>query len=192
VWLGTATAAFSLWLSPLPHSLSASWANHDRVPRARLLRQLAADIPPQASLVVQNNLGGHLAQRKLVSRYPRRWEWADFGLFHLRHVAGPDNGLYVRTNFAMLAGAPAEELLAQVEGLLSSPAWTLVRQSDGFYLFRRRPGHTSASAWLAFRRDAAVLRAQLQQAEQQRAPWARYLAGPLSWSDLARLLGGHG
>jgi uncharacterized membrane protein len=183
LYLAVATTVLSCLLSPLPHSFTSSWENHDRVDRASALREVMKDVPLDQPLVVQNNLGGQLAERPLVSQFPRRLEQAQYAVFYLRHVGGPNSGLFVRPDFAGLVGVPAEKLLASVQEMMSSPSWSLVRQQDGFYLFRRGPGPApSLAARSIFAKDRQALLAEVADANRHIVSWCEYLAGSWRWT----------
>lgn len=189
LYLAGASAVFSLLLSPLPHSFAGTWANHDRTDRATALRALMRQVPVEEPLVVQNNLGAHLAARPMISSYPRRLEQARYAVFYLRSVGGPDTGLFVRPTFSLLTGLKPRALVGAVERLMKSGEWTLLTQRDGFYLFERGPGAAApgAEAWRTLAADRAILQRQLEAAAHHRLPWAPHLAGEMRWSRLLSL-----
>jgi uncharacterized membrane protein len=185
VYLLTASASLSLLLSPLPHGLASGWANHDRVPRSAALEEVMRAVPPEAALTVQNNLGGPLAGRPLIARYPRRLATSEYAVFYLRHVGGPDTGLFVRPDLRLLTGMDAESLAETVAVFLSSKDWTLAGQRDGFFLFRRGSGPPASAQVLAtFQEDVSILLAQDADAEEHRQSWAHLLAGRWVWPGL--------
>jgi uncharacterized membrane protein len=184
--LATATGIFSLLFSPFPHGAFAGWANHDRDRRDRLLARVVAGVPATASVSAQNNLGAHLAERARITAFPLAYRSADYLVFYLRHVGGPDRGFFVRSDFEVLAGLPAPALLDRVETLMRSPSWALVVQRDGFYLFRRQPAGTPAPTpdWVVFAGDRRLLQAQVDEAKVHRSRWARLAVGRVTWRDL--------
>jgi hypothetical protein len=185
-WLGAATATFSLLFSPLPYGCFAGWANHDRSRRDRLLEEVAAAVPRTAPVSAQNNLGAHLAERARITAFPLTYRSADYLVFYLRHVGGPDRGFFVRSDFEILAGLPAATLLDRVETLMRSPGWALLIQRDGFYLFHRQPRGTQAPDWTVFAEDRRLLQAQVEEAKVHRSRWARLAVGLVTWRDLLR------
>jgi uncharacterized membrane protein len=182
VYLLAATAALSLLLSPLPYGLASGWDNHDRAPRTAVLDEVMRAVPPEAALTVQNNLGGPLAGRPLIARFPRRLATSEYAVFYLRHVGGADSGLFVRPDLRLLTGMDAESLAVRVGSFLSSTDWSLVQQRDGFYLFHRGSGpRPSPQALARFQKDAETLLGQYAAAEEHRKPWARFLVDPWVW-----------
>lgn len=185
VYVAAASAITSLLLSPLPHSLVSSLQNHEPSTLSSALATVMRDVPPQAALAVQNNLGPHLAHRSSIATFPRRLKQAEYAAFYLRHVGGPDVGLFVRPSCRFLTGMAPEPLVLAVQNLLQAPDWSLISQSEGFYLFRRGPGHeASTQALETFQRDAQMFFEQCDAAAEHRLAWARLLSGPFRWNDL--------
>jgi hypothetical protein len=185
VTTATAAGVWSFLLSPLPHSVAASWENHDRTRRASLVREVARSIPAEAELVVQNNLGPQVAQRSRVERYPRRLGEAQYALFYLRHVGGPDLGLFVRPNPDLLLDVSPAALVRGVRRMLLGGDWRLLAQRDGLYLLRRGAGPPPTAAQVdLFERDTERFGDEVRRAESHRRWWASWLDGPLRWEDL--------
>jgi hypothetical protein len=182
VYLVGASAALSLLLSPLPYSLVSTWTNHARTPLVSKLAEVTRDVPADAPLMVQNNLGPPLAQRPFISRVPRRMAEAQYAIFYLRDVGGPDTGLFVRPDFRFLAGLSSQDLARLVRGFLAAPDWQLLRQQEGFYLFRRGAGRPpSPQVWATYQDDLTRLDGEEMAAKKSHLSWSRYLAGPWRW-----------
>jgi uncharacterized membrane protein len=186
-YLGIATALFSFILSPLPYGLGSSWKNHDRSNHASELAAIMDGVPVEAPIVVQNNLGPHLAERPSISKYPRRSDKAQYLVFYLRNVGGPSSGLFVRPEFFLLTGLEPQSLVRSVETLIYSQEWSLLKQRGGFYLFKRAAPTTLPPATRSeFSRDRRLLLTDVATAESSLSWWSRYLAGPFTWGDLWR------
>jgi len=188
VFLATSTAVLSLLFSPLPHGLGSTWSNYALPPERKSLEMIAAQIPTDASLCVQNNLGPHLSQRQTVVAFWRECRQSDYALFHLRWVGGPNSGLFARAWSNILLGQPAGIVVREVSRMMSSPDWGLLAQKDGFYLFaRNQPHRIPREAMTAeFARDLSIFDGQLREAEKHRWKVARRLTGTTGWKDLTR------
>jgi hypothetical protein len=182
VYLGSATVLFSLLFSPLPYGSGASTANFEVRDDRAVLSELAAAIPDDAAVSVQNNLGPHLSQRHQIATYPRRLEHSEWVLLQLRYLAGPSSGLFVRSTPRFPLGMRPVDLAGAVDELLRSPEWRLVEQRGGFYLFRRDPnGEDSAAP--GFLDDVRLLGSQIDAASAHRSPLTRVAVEPLGWGD---------
>ena len=185
VYLGGATLVLSILLSPLPYGISSSWQNY-ALPRERhTLEEITREIPADAAVCVQNNLGPHLSQRADIAAFPRRCKNAEYALFHLRHVGGPDAGLFVRPS-ADLYILPPQYLVSTVKGMVLSRDWELVKQKDGFYLFRHyAPNHADhGQALRQVDADSNFFERSYREASRHRWLWSRYLTGSLTWDYL--------
>lgn len=174
-WPLVASLLASFLFSPLPHSIVASFDNYaDRTHERAALQRIAGCIPAEAAVTVQNNLGPWIAHRRDVAAFPRRIRTAQYALFHMRCVTGPNSGLFPRTSARVLFQLTPETLARNIEAFLQSPEWTLVAYEDGFYLFRRGEGVDAAND---FARDRARLIEECRAADAHRRPWARWLVG---------------
>jgi uncharacterized membrane protein len=189
IYLGAATAALSLLLSPLPHGWFAHWDNYS-LPRGReSLKEIVQSIPADAPLSVQNNLGPQLSQRPFIASYSRRLDEARFALFDVRYVLGRRSGLFARQQLTIVnhadSGDTVDSWLTGIAHLLRDPGWGLVAQRDGFYLFERGAPSPMppARAWERFAAAADQFHRDFAAADRT-SSWARYLVGPLRWSDV--------
>jgi uncharacterized membrane protein len=187
VYLGSATLVFSIILSPLPYSISSSWQNYALPPERQTLQEVRKRIPPDASVCVQNNLGAHLSQRTDIAVFPRRCDEADYALFHLRSVGGPDSGLFVRSSSLLYTMLP-EHITAIVQGMVLSDDWRLIMQKDGFYLFARNaPDYKNyEQILLQVKEDSNLFKRSYREAAQSRWSWSWYLTGAYTWDQLVR------
>ena len=190
-YLGAATLGFSILLSPLPHGMWSTWRNYALPPERHTLGEICRLIPEDAAVCVQNNLGPHLSQRHDVAAFPKRLDTAEYALFHLRYVGGPDAGLFVRTSPRFLFQMPTGSLATAVRSMVRSPRWRLIAQKDGFYLFTRGPGPgaTPRAVTEQLESDVASLEQAYRRAAGGRLPWARYLVGGFTWQDLRQAAG---
>jgi len=182
VALAAATAVLTLLLSPLPYGIGASWANFATSPGEEVLAAAAREIPEAASLCAQNNLGAHFSQRRAIHPPPVLCTTAQYALFHLRDVGGPDSGLFVHSDPQYLMGLaegtpPLPMPFAMVRDLLLSPRWKLVVQQDGVYLFSRdAPRQVPLEAGVrAYNQDVERFEAAARENAQARLGWARAL-----------------
>lgn len=184
-----AALAFSLLLSPLPHSAVSSWAHYpNRSRELEAFRTIASAIPANASVTAQNNVAAHLAHRSRIAAFPRGIG-ADFALFHLRCPPGADRGLFVRTHARALLQLTPQTLARNVGAMLASPDWRLVGRAEGFYLFRReRSRGAESEAQRALAVDVERFR---RECEASRAPLGarRLLVGAYGWADLPAVIG---
>lgn len=192
VYLAAVTAPLSLLLSPLPYGAGSSWSNYSTAPGAELLETARAQIPPLASLCVQNNLGAHFSERPAVHAPPVFCLSAQYALLYLRNVGGPDSGLFVRSAPAYLMGTeqgepPAPLVFAIVRALLLAPEWNLLVLQDGLYLFSRdAPRRVSVDAGVAaYNADLQRFQASVGDLARDRLPWARYLTQEWGWQGAA-------
>ena len=189
LYLGAVTCVLSIVLSPLPYSISSSWENYSLPPERNTVQEIKRIIPAEASVCVQNNLGPHLSQRRDIASFPRRCDIAEYALFHLRFVGGPDSGLFIRTS-SVLFGIPPGGLSSGMKKMILSGDWEIVLQKDGFYLFRRCPSENENMDMneLLIRADAdsKILDNSYREASSHRFKWAVYLTGTLSWKQIFR------
>jgi uncharacterized membrane protein len=187
VFLATSTALFSLLFSPLPYGLASTRGNYALPPERKSLEEITTQIPADASLCVQNNLGAHLSQRPMIVAFRNECEGFDYAVFHLRWVGGPNSGLFARSSPHFLFGQSVGLIVHEVSRLMSSPDWGLLVQKDGFYLFaRNQPSRISRAAMIAeFARDLRIFERQLRDADEHRWELAQVLTGPVGWNDLA-------
>ncbi|HEX2120312.1 MAG TPA: hypothetical protein VHL59_01600, partial [Thermoanaerobaculia bacterium] len=184
-WPLAASLLASILLSPLPHSVVASFENFaDRTEERAVLQRMIARIPPDAPVTVQNNIGTWVAQRPDVAAFPRRLRTAEYALLHMRCPMGPNSGLFAHGSARVLFQFPVQTLARNVAAFLQSPEWMLVAYEDGFYLFRRGRGPDTAVA--DFRGDVARLLGECRAADAHRRPWAGWLVGRYGWSDVNR------
>jgi len=187
LYLGTVTCVLSLILSPLPYSISSSWENYSLPPERNTLQEIKHIIPSEASLCVQNNLGPHLSQRRDIASFPRRCNLAEYALFHLRYVGGPDSGLFIRTS-PVLFGAPPGVLYSGMKDMILSGDWEVISQKDGFSLLQHRPSGNMNKKELLLRAEAdfKILENSYREASNHRLKWAGYLTGTFSWEQIFR------
>lgn len=187
LYLGTVTCVLSLILSPLPYSISSSWENYSLPPERNTLQEIKHIIPSEASLCVQNNLGPHLSQRRDIASFPRRCDLAEYALFHLRYVGGPDSGLFIRTS-PVLFGVPPGVLYSGMKDMILSGDWEVISQKDGFSLLQHRPSGNMNKKELLLRAEAEfkILENSYREASNHRLKWARYLTGIFSWEQIFR------
>lgn len=182
-----ASAVCSFLLSPLPHSLVATWSNYpDPVESRALLRQAAAKLPPQASMSVQNNLGPWLAHRHDVASFPQRSATAQYTMFRLRCDSGPSTGLFVRTSARTMFTFTPEQLAGVAGGMIRSPDWSTLAIADGTYLFGRggSSGIPRNVALQQHQRDRARLLRECADAASGRLDARRWLVGRYTWREL--------
>jgi hypothetical protein len=180
--LAGATAVFTLAFSPLPYGLGSGWANYSTQPGEAVLDKAANEIPTLASVCAQNNLGAHLSQRPAIHVPPLACLTAQYAIFHLREVGGPDSGLFVRTNPEYLMGLaegnpPLPMAFTVTRTLLLLPDWNLLAQGDGVYLFSRdAPRRVSLDAGVrAYNEDVGRFIASSRENAQSRWRIARWL-----------------
>lgn len=190
VYLGAATLVFSLFFSPLPHGLWASWSNYPSGRHHQTLAELvdeAGIASPEIPLSVQNNLGPHVSQRWDVAAFPRAMSRAEAVILHLRYTGGPASGLFVRgqPNFAYYPMTP-QTLVASAKNVAKAPSWSLVAHRDGFYVFRKsKEGRIpSAETIQLIEKDGIRLQREWQEAARARSPLAPYVVDEFSWEDL--------
>jgi uncharacterized membrane protein len=186
-YLGSVTLMFSVIFSPLPYSFSASWQNYALPPERRTLKDIHRIIPPYASLCVQNNLGAHLSQRSDISVFPRRCSMADYALFHLQYVGGPDSGLFVRSS-SLLYTISSRHLVSTIRDMVLSHDWKLIMQKDGFYLFaRKNTNHINQDLILQqLDADAELFDSSYREAARSRWSWSWYLTGSYTWDQFVQ------
>jgi len=185
-FLAISTAVFSLLFSPLPYGLGSSRASYALPLERKSLREIRTQIPLDASLCVQNNLGPHLSQRPTIVAFWMECQWVDYALFHLRWVGGPNSGLFARGMPHFLFGQSVGLIVHEVSRLMSSPEWGLLVQKDGFYLFaRNQPSRIPRAAMrVEFARDLRTFERQLREADERRWELTRFLTGTVGWNDL--------
>lgn len=186
-YLGVATLVLSILFSPLPHGIFFSWKNYSLPPERLTLQDMVRIIPRDAAVCVQNNLGPHLSQRRDIAAFPRRCDKAEYALFHLRYVGGPDTGLFVRSSPLLLTISP-QDLSSVVRGMLVSQEWVIVYQKAGFYLFAR---HAQSRidyehALHQFDIDYKMLENSYHEASRHQWPWSPYLTKKFTWDQLKR------
>jgi uncharacterized membrane protein len=176
-YLISATLVFSILFSPLPYSISSSWQNYTLPTERNTLKEITRIIPPDASVCVQNNLGPHLSQRRYIAVFPRACKSADYMLFHLRYVGGPDSGLFVRSS-TLLFTVPIQYITSVVKSMALSRDWDLIMQKEGFYLFAHHPQNRIIQEQTIKQIDAdsELFESQYREASQSRWLWSRYLA----------------
>ncbi len=183
IYLATATAVLSVVFSPLPHGLFASWSDFSPAPSRHALAEIAAQIPAEARLCVQNNLGPHVAQRRDVHSLGRCRPDVEYVLVSTHYTLGPNRGFFVQTSPAFLYESESRE--RAMGWLRESPAWRLQQGLDGTYLFARRPGRESPSldAGSSFELERELVRfaEQGREAESHRVWWSPILSG--SWGE---------
>jgi uncharacterized membrane protein len=192
--IAATTAAASLvcsfLLSPLPHSLVATWSNYPDPAESRaLLLKAASRLPPTASMSVQNNLGPWLAHRYDVASFPQRSATAQYTMFRLRCDFGPSTGLFVRTSARTMFTFTPEQLADVVAGMIRSPEWSTLAIANGTYLFARH-GDVGIPRELALQqhaRDRARLLAECTESAGGRVAARQWLVGRYSWSDVWRV-----
>jgi uncharacterized membrane protein len=177
IYLGGATLVLSVILTPLPYGSFIHPGNYAPVPAAKLLPEIAKLIPDDGRLCIQNNLGPHFLDRRDITCQDNRCEGADYHLYHLRYVGGPDAGLFARTSVTLFGRT--ERLTRRFNKILSSPEWGLVYQKEGFYLFKKgEEGIVSQQeARQRFRKDWSIFLKQYAEARKHRTPLMRYLVG---------------
>ncbi len=185
VYLGGATLVLSIILSPLPYSISSTWQNYALPPERHTLREIRQIIPVDASVCVQNNLGPHLSQRRDIAVFPRRCNEADYALFHLRYVGGPDSGLFVRSSSLLFTMSP-QYMTWVVKSMVLSQDRDLIIRKDGFYLFAHHAPDRKNYEYTLRQVDAdsKLLESTYREASHFRWSWSRYLTDRLTWDQL--------
>jgi hypothetical protein len=169
----------------LPHGLYAYWDNYAPTPERSLIPEIARQIPPDARLCVQNNLGPHFANRRDTTCKYNRCLGADVHLYHLRYLGGSRSGLFMRTSTRMIGGI--KSLRRRFEPLFLSPDWGLTYQKEGFYLFKKGAASIMdrKQARKRYNKDLALFRQQLRQARLSETPLRQILV--LSTGELTRI-----
>jgi uncharacterized membrane protein len=185
VYLSGATLVLSILLSPLPYSFASSWQNYVLPPERHSLEEITRTIPADAAVCVQNNLGPHLSQRRDIAVFPKRYNSADYALFHLRYVGGPDAGLFIRTSpdlYTMSLG----HLTSVIKRMVLSQEWELVTQKEGFYLFAHHAPNSKNHEYALKQVDAdsELLERSYREASRHRWSWSRYLVSSFTWGQL--------
>jgi uncharacterized membrane protein len=182
LYLGIVTVVLSVLLSPLPHGIFSSWDNYAFNGGTETLAYVIRVIPEDASVCVQNNLGPHLSQRHDIASYPRRCDNAEYALFHLRYVGGPDTGLFVQSSQLLFTMSPYK-ISSVVYGMLLSDTWGLVYQKDGFYLFRRGAESVTDTkdALIQFRQDYEIFMKGHYQSSRHWKPFSYFLINKVAW-----------
>lgn len=185
--LAGTTLLLSLLFSPLPYSFAAPYDNYKVIDEAKILDEnIAALIPANASLSVQNNLGPRFSHRGDVASFPRRLDTAEFVLLHLRFPGGGNTGFMVRNSPRVLYQLPILEMAKSAWLLVNSEELGLIAARDGFYLFARdQPSQFSLSeAKSLIQEDYGKLVAATLEADQQQVPWSELMTGPVTWLEL--------
>jgi uncharacterized membrane protein len=185
LYLGIVTVILSVLLSPLPHGMFSSWDNYAINHEAKTLDDVIKAIPEDASVCVQNNLGPHLSQRHEIASYPRRCDSAEYALFHLRYVGGPDTGLFVRSSPLLFSISPYK-ISSVVYGMLLSDTWGLVYHKDGFYLFRRgnESGSNTKNALTQFKQDYETFMKGQQESSRHLRRFSYFLVNKVTWEQI--------
>jgi uncharacterized membrane protein len=129
-WLAGAllvTVCGSAWLvGPLPGERGFTASSYTMGPRERAMSRLAALVPPNATLAVDNQLGAHLTERRWVTHFFTGYERAQALLFDLREHS------------------PTEaKRLRAVAAIEHDPTWRLVARDQGIVLYLHRPTQTA-------------------------------------------------
>lgn len=185
MYLALITVILSVLLSPLPHGIFSSWDNYAFNQEAETLDDVIRVIPEDASACVQNNLGPHLSQRHDIASYPRRCDSAEYALFHMRYVGGPDTGLFVRSSPLLFTISPYKISSIVYEMLLSNK-WGLVYQKDGFYLFRRenKPVIDTKNALTEFKQDYEIFMKGQYESSRHWQRFSIFLVNKITWGQI--------
>lgn len=132
-----ATAVFSVFFTPLPYGLGMSSANY-RTPDFKALEEIAREIPPDATISAQNNLGPTLANRKVIASFPWLVNQADYVILQPHAPMGPQSGILVGTDWAVVNPWFDNLFLDRIKAIARSPEWELVKQKNHIYVFKRR------------------------------------------------------
>jgi uncharacterized membrane protein len=186
VYLGVVNIIFSFIFSPLPHGIFFNWSNYQISPNLYILRDIKKQIPRDANLCVQNNLGPHFSDRPFIRDIARSHPDFEYGLFHLRFNSGPDHGLYMRTNPSFMFHMKIPRLIEKVNELFNDPNYELVVQKEGFYLFKRG-GNSSLSREVGLKQlknDEDIITTANKTAEIGAWRFSWWLNGKYDWNLL--------
>ena len=182
IYLFLITLLLSILLTPLPYGLFADWKNYALPNQRGTLEEMVRLIPPSAPVLVQNNLGAHLAHRSMIAVYPWHKTDANFALFYSRYVSGVETDLTTKT-CGFLCDPPPPMM---VKKLLDWRDWGLIAYKDGFYLFGRGfPYRNDQEILKAINADSSIFDHD-KNAGSHFYPWVRYLDGVLGWDQLLK------
>lgn len=145
-------------LSPAPYSSLASWSDYSITHDRDVWERLKGQIPPDAALFAQNNLGAHFADRAVIVKLPAHLDHADYALYHIRHPHARYNPAFLMNEHMMIGNTP-ELYEAEVTAMFRNPNFGMVDYGSSFYLFKR--GHDRSlndEAWAEAQKDLEMLK----------------------------------
>jgi uncharacterized membrane protein len=147
--------------SPAPYGYFSSWRQFDSQIDREAFRQIAEQIPSDASLATQNNLGAQFAARSEIFEYPKDRGRAAYILFSIQNPVSRQRPRLFRRRPAMLLSFHKVQSLEYPDRVLSAlmdPAYGVVSFREHFYLLKRgAPRTLNADALIAAREDLAAV-----------------------------------
>jgi hypothetical protein len=120
--LGTTLVGFRLW-SPLPGGGRFDPSLYEVTEHDRIGQRLLAEIPPEASLAVQDGIGAHLTTRERVYLFP----WFE--------PASPPQLIALDLVGSLTYPLDRDKIRSTVYTFRLDPAMQIVWEQDGYYLF---------------------------------------------------------
>jgi len=147
--------------SPAPYGYFSSWRQFDSQIDREAFRQIAQQIPADASLATQNNLGAQFAARSEIFEYPKDGGRAAYVLFSIQSpVSRQRPRLFRRRASTLLSFRKVQSLEYpdRVVAALTDPAYGVLSFRQHFYLLKRgAPRTLNDDALIAAREDLAAV-----------------------------------
>ena len=147
--------------SPAPYGHFSSWRQFDSQIDREAFRQIAEQIPADASLATQNNLGAQFAARSEIFEYPKDGGQAAYVLFNIQSPVSRQRPRLFRRRAGMLLSFGKVHSLKYPDRVLSAlmdPAYGVVSFREHFYLLKRgAPRTLNGDALIAAREDLAAV-----------------------------------
>ena len=176
VYLGAAVVPATLLFSPLPHGAYSTWANYAQNPHRAEMLAVTRDIPEDAALCFQNNLAPHFSQRPDIVEQGPRCNNADYLLFHLKTLGGPDFGMFYRSSFWLYRRH--DKNARTMEKLIKGRWFGLIKHEKRFWLFKKGAHHVIPEKEALEQLKADARAAMKEQNANSDFPWIReYLNG---------------
>jgi uncharacterized membrane protein len=103
---------------------------------ARKITEVKKIIPPNASLSVQNNLGPHFSQRKIIYRFPQKFEETEFVLLDTFNPYL--EGQTPESDYVYATQIEIQDLDMMIKKLKTSDEFEKIYDNDGYLLFKNK------------------------------------------------------